>query len=124
MARLRLGRTRRRPRTRHNLQLDVRELPKLDIGVSELPKLDIGVSELPKLDIGVSELPKVRAQLDPVELRLTAFPSLRVHLPVNYRIGFCFLGREYGSIRLCGEAQLITEPYVPNPCECSEQERE
>jgi len=25
------------------------------------------------------------------------------------------------SVRLCGQAQVITEPYVPNPCECGYQ---
>jgi hypothetical protein len=29
---------------------------------------------------------------------------------------------ELMCVRLCGEAQMITEPYVPNPCErCGER---
>jgi hypothetical protein len=32
------------------------------------------------------------------------------------------MGMELLSIRLCGEAQIITEPYKPNPCErCGSQ---
>jgi hypothetical protein len=27
------------------------------------------------------------------------------------------MGLELMNVRLCGEAQIITEPYTPNPCE-------
>jgi hypothetical protein len=52
-----------------------------------------------------------------VEIRLTEIPSVRTHLPADFAVGFSFLGTEWGAIRLCGEAQIITEPYRPNPCE-------
>ena len=99
------------------LEIGITELPKLEVGVTELPELDIGITELPKLEVGITELPKINVALDPLEIKLTEFPSIRVHLPVNLRFGLCLLGREIAGLRVCGEAQVITEPYVPNPCE-------
>jgi hypothetical protein len=55
--------------------------------------------------------------VDPVELRLTEFPSIRGHLPADFSVGVSVMGMELAAIRLCGEAQIITEPYEPNPCE-------
>jgi len=82
----------------------------------------IGISELPKINIGIDP---IRLGIDPIEIRpmefsirLTEIPSVRVHLPVDYRVCVALFGYELASVRLCGEAQVITEPYVPNPCEC------
>ncbi|MEP7347783.1 MAG: hypothetical protein ABI877_21110, partial [Gemmatimonadaceae bacterium] len=38
-------------------------------------------------------------------------------IPANFRLGFSIFGVELAALHLCGEAQIITEPYVPNPCE-------
>jgi len=58
-------------------------------------------------------------ELAPVDLslRLKEIPSVRGHLPLNYKVGFNLLGREIACIHLCGEGMVITEPYVPYPCE-------
>jgi len=48
---------------------------------------------------------------------LKEIPSVRVHLPLDYRLGFSVLGAEILCLRLCGQGQVITEPYAPNPCE-------
>ncbi|MEA2876669.1 MAG: hypothetical protein QOF14_1865 [Hyphomicrobiales bacterium] len=51
-------------------------------------------------------------------LRIKEIPSVRVHFPVDYGVCVGVLGVELLNVRLCGQAQVITEPYVPNPCEC------
>ena len=38
--------------------------------------------------------------------------------PANFKVGFNLFGSEFFSVNLCGQGQVITEPYVPNPCEC------
>lgn len=76
--------------------------------------------------IFVEKLPKIQLGLDPVTLtlnpidvnmRLKEFPSIRAHLPADFTVGLSLLGIELLCVRLCGEAQVITEPYIPNPCE-------
>ena len=74
----------------------------------------INIDKLPKIQLGVDPL-----TLNPVTLNLaiTEIPSIRGHLPADFCVGLSVLGMELFSIRLCGEAQIITEPYKPNPCE-------
>jgi hypothetical protein len=78
-------------------------------------------------------LPKIRLGIDPVTLepveatitlkpvdvtmRIDRLPDVRVHLPADFTVGMSLLGFELMSIKLCGEAQMITEPYQPGPCE-------
>jgi hypothetical protein len=58
-------------------------------------------------------------EIKPVDLslRLKEIPSVRVHLPADFRVGLSLLGMELLTVRLCGQAMAITEPYTPNPCE-------
>jgi hypothetical protein len=86
-------------------------------GVTALPQINIAVEQLPVLRLSVDNLPPVRFTVDPIEIRLTEIPSVRTHLPADFAVNFSILGIDLGSIRLCGEAQIITEPYRPNPCE-------
>jgi hypothetical protein len=77
----------------------------------------------------VTHLPKIQIGLDPIELepitvnpldvsvRLKEIPSVRTHIPALFTLGLSVLGYELVCARLCGEAQVITEPYEPNPCE-------
>lgn len=89
-------------------------------GVTEFPTITFSVESLPTLALRVEELPQVRFEVAPVEIRLTEVPSVRTHLPADFALGFSLWGMEVGALRLCGEAQIITEPYHPNPCEsCS-----
>jgi hypothetical protein len=87
----------------------VKELPKITIGVDPL---HVSIDKLPKLQIGLDPL-----ELGPIELKLTELPSMRAHLPADFHVGLSLLGRELMGVRVCGEAQVITEPYKPNPCE-------
>ena len=85
----------------------------------------VGLSGLPdNYTISIDKLPKIELQIDPLELkpvdlslRIKEFPSLRVHLPADFRVGLNLLGIELLTVRLCGQAMAITEPYKPNPCE-------
>jgi hypothetical protein len=63
----------------------------------------INIEKLPKIQIGVDP---VTLHLDPVEfsLRIKELPSMRIHTPMNYKVGLSLMG-------------IINEPYVPNPCE-------
>jgi len=74
--------------------------------------------------IDVDTLPKIQLGIDPVtinpltlSLAITEIPQVRGHLPADFHVGLSMLGVELFCIRLCGEAQIITEPYRPNPCE-------
>jgi hypothetical protein len=82
--------------------------------------------------IDVQHLPKIQIGLDPVTLtvnpvdvgiRLEKIPDIRGHLPADFSVGLSLLGVELACVRLCGEAQVITEPYRPNPCEACGGER-
>ncbi len=87
----------------------------------------VSVDSLPTITLDVQPL---TVELKPIELRpvdlsvrLKEFPSIRAHLPADFHLALCLLGFELASINLCGEAQAITEPYRPNPCEeCGEEQ--
>jgi hypothetical protein len=75
--------------------------------------------------IHLEKLPKIQLGIDPVtinpltlNLAIKEIPNVRTHLPADFSIGFSLLGVELLCLRICGESQVITEPYHPNPCEC------
>jgi hypothetical protein len=114
----------------NTVHVDVDDLPTVDVSadVTGLPPVD--VNSLPDLKItsvgpvgpvtlagipssytvGISNLPDVN-------VRIREIPSIRAHIPANFRLGFSVFGVELAALHLCGEAQIITEPFVPNPCE-------
>jgi hypothetical protein len=92
--------------------------------------LGVDLSGIPSsYSLDVTHLPKIEIALDPIELepitvnpldvsvRLKEIPSIRTHVPALFTLGLSVLGFELVCARLCGEAQVITEPYEPNPCE-------
>ncbi len=108
--------------------VDVADLPTVDVDVLDMPAVD--VSSLPDLTIteigavgpvtlaGIPDSYTVAiSRLPDLNLRLKEIPSLRAHVPADFRLGFSVLGVELAALHLCGEAQVITEPYEPNPCE-------
>jgi hypothetical protein len=81
-----------------------------------------GIPSSYQLDI--TGLPKIQIGLDPITInpldlsvQITQIPSIRAHVPANFAIGFSVFGFQLAAVHLCGEAQVITEPYVPNVCE-------
>lgn len=84
------------------------------IDITNLPKIQIGLDPITVNPLTVRPL-----TINPLTLNIAVsqLPSIRAHLPANFRFGFAILGFELFSVRVCGEAQVITEPYVPNPCE-------
>ncbi|HEY5724157.1 MAG TPA: hypothetical protein VIT45_17745 [Allosphingosinicella sp.] len=88
--------------------------------------LGLDISGIPtNYGIGITTLPKINMGFDPIEIkpidlsfRIKEIPSVRVHLPMDYKVCLALFGAELASIRLCGQGQVITEPYVANPCEC------
>jgi len=96
--------------------------------VSGIPDtFHINIEKLPKIQLGVDPLTinPVTLHLDPINLNMAIkeLPNIRAHLPADFTVGLSLLGIELLAVRLCGEAQLITEPYVPNPCEDCGPER-
>jgi hypothetical protein len=79
----------------------------------------INIDTLPKIQLGLDPVTLNPVTLNPVTLNLaiTEIPNIRGHLPADFHVGLSILGLELFRIRLCGEAQIITEPYRPNPCE-------
>lgn len=87
-------------------------------GIPDTFHLD--VTNLPKIRLGVDPI-AMQATIDPVEvatrISIERIPDIRAHLPANFSVGLSLLGLELLCLRLCGEGQVITEPYRPNPCE-------
>ena len=90
----------------------------------------IGIDSLPQIDIKYEPI-VLELKVDPVTLELKPIdfnvsikeiPSIRAHLPADFSVGLSLFGMDVLCVRLCGEAQVITEPYVRNPCEhCGDQ---
>ena len=104
--------------------LDLGGKIELDTDLGGKLELDAAITIPTKYVIGIDQLPKIQLGLDPVELRpvdlslrLKEIPSVRLHLPADFKVGLSLLGTELLTLRLCGKAQAITEDYIPNPCE-------
>lgn len=110
--------------------VDIDDMPVVDVDVLDLPTVDVDVNSLPDLTIteigavgpvtldGIPDSYTVAiSQLPDLNLRIREIPQIRAHIPAHFRLGLSVLGVELAALDLCGEAQVITEPYVPNPCE-------
>jgi hypothetical protein len=91
------------------------------VSLSGIPDtFHIDIDALPKIQIGIDEI-RMHSTIDPVDVRaavsIERIPDIRAHLPADFSVGMSILGVDLFKIRLCGEAQVITEPYRPNPCE-------
>ncbi|MHC4953479.1 MAG: hypothetical protein ACYTGZ_06285 [Planctomycetota bacterium] len=84
-----------------------------EIDITNIPKIDLHIDPL---EVDVTLQPIQVNPLD-VSVRLKEIPSIRAHVPSHHCVGFSLLGVELAKIQICGEAQVITEPYRPNPCE-------
>lgn len=92
----------------------------LGVDVSGIPSTyHIDIDNVPKIQIGFDPITIDPITVEPldVSVRIKEFPSIRAHIPALFTLGVSVLGYELFCARLCGEAQLITEPYHPNPCE-------
>lgn len=99
----------------------------LDVDLSGIPTdFDLDLSGIPSdFSLDVTNLPRIEIAPLEVSLAITRIPSIRTHVPSTYTIGLSILGYELVALRLCGETQLITEPFRPNPCEiCGRVHRE
>jgi hypothetical protein len=111
-------------------EVEVTYLPPVSVNVLGLPPVDVDVSSLPDMKItqigavgpvtlaGIPDHYNVAiSALPDLNLRIKEIPSIRAHVPASFRLGLSVFGVELAALHLCGEAQIITEPYVPNPCE-------
>jgi hypothetical protein len=91
----------------------------LDVDLTGIPTdFDVGLSGIPKdFTLDVTNLPRIEIAPLQVSLAITQIPSIRTHIPSTYTVGLSILGYELVALRLCGETQVITEPFRPNPCE-------
>ena len=92
----------------------------LDLDISGIPTSYTLSAKLDPLSMSLGLAP---VEIKPIDfsLRVKEIPSVRVHLPLDYRLGLSVLGLDLLCLRLCGQGQVITEPYVPNPCEALPQ---
>jgi hypothetical protein len=95
-----------------------------DVGVGLTFDNRLGVDIPTSYSFDITHIPKISIGLDPitvnpldVSVRIKEVPSLRTHVPANFTLGLSLLGYDIACLRLCGEAQVINEPYVSNPCE-------
>lgn len=85
----------------------------LDIKIPTSYQIDIPTD----FSVAIKEIAPIEIKPIDFSLRIKEIPAIRGHLPLNYKVGFTFLGREVACINLCGQGQFITEPYAPYPCE-------
>lgn len=95
--------------TTYHIDFDPQGTHLIDAGLDQMR-----IKELPTLTLGAWPDNQLQTSID---LRLKEIPDTRAHLPAHFEVGFCILGFKLFSISLCGEAQLITEPYVPHRME-------
>lgn len=95
-----------------------------DLGVDLTFDNHLGVDIPTSYSIDIKHIPKISVGLDPItiepldlSIRIKEIPSIRTHIPANFALGLSVLGYDIACLRLCGEAQVINEPYRPNPCE-------
>src|SRR5262245_51825789 len=96
----------------NDLGVDLSGIPSsYSLDVTHIPKIQVGVD---KLTVGLDPI-----TVDPldVSVRIKEIPNIRTHIPALFTLGLSVLGYELLCAKLCGEAQVITEPYHPNPCE-------
>ena len=83
-----------------------------------IPKIQMGIDPvtLNPLNATITLNP---VTLNPVNLNLavTELPETRAHLPADFTVGLSLLGMDLLTVRLCGEAQMISEAYKAGPCE-------
>jgi hypothetical protein len=98
----------------------------VSVGIPDSFDVDVDLAGALALSgtLDVTRLPKIQVTADPitinpldVSVRLKELPSIRGHIPANFTVALSLLGVPLVRVQLCGEAQVITEPYVPNPCE-------
>ena len=95
------------------IDLDVNLDGDLNVAIPTSYRIDIPTD----FSVAVKELAPIEIKPIDLSLRLKEIPAIRGHLPLNYKLGFNLLGREIACIHLCGQGMVITEPYVPYPCE-------
>ena len=85
---------------------------------SPIPKIQLGIDPVTLNPVNAT-LTLNPVTLNPVNLNLavTELPETRAHIPADFTVGLSLLGMDLMSIRLCGEAQMISEAYKPGPCE-------
>lgn len=90
-----------------------------NLGVDIPTSYDFDLTNIAKITIGLDPITIKPLTIEPldVSVRLKEIPSIRTHIPANFTVGLSVLGYDVACVRLCGEAQVITEPYEPNPCE-------
>jgi hypothetical protein len=108
-----------------SFDIDVTDLPSITVS-SVGPIGPVTIAGIPNpMHIAIDgPLPKIQLGIDPLEVKplsialaVKEMPNIRGHLPADFSVGLSVMGLELLCVRLCGEAQIITEPYQPNPCE-------
>src|SRR5262249_37235484 len=104
-----------------NIHVKEVDLPTVHTQIDGLPTihtaidgpLDINATivSLPAIHFSIDSIPKIVIDDVNLNMRIKEFPSIRGHLPADFCVGLSVLGVELMSVRLCGEAQIITEPY-------------
>jgi hypothetical protein len=79
--------------------------------------VNLDVTHLPRITIDPITINPLTINPLDLSLRIKEVPSLRTHIPADFSLGLSVLGYDIACLRLCGEAQVINEPYRPNPCE-------
>jgi hypothetical protein len=79
--------------------------------------VNLDITHLPRITIDPITINPLTINPLDLSLRIKEIPSIRTHIPANFSLGFSLLGYNIACVRLCGEAQVINEPYRPNPCE-------
>ena len=95
------------------------------VELSGIPtSLSLDLTHIAKIQLGFDPVTINPVTINPVTInpldlsvRIKEIPSVRGHIPADFTVGLSVLGFQLLCVRVCGEAQVITEPYQPNPCE-------
>lgn|GEM_PF-4510278 len=102
----------------YTFEIDVRQLPPINVGVTQIPKINIGLDQIDlklepititpfelKIDPLDIKLEPLDIKVEPLDMsfRIKELPSMRVHFPVDYRFCVALLGTELMSLSICGQ---------------------
>ncbi len=100
-----------------DVDLEFEDTLEVDLMFENALGVNLAVTDLPRITIDPITINPLTINPLDLSLRIKEIPSIRTHIPANFALGFSVLGYEIACVRLCGEAQVINEPYDPNPCE-------
>lgn len=91
---------------------EVSNIAPVTVKTPDVADMGLRITHLPDIRLAITE-PVVIDSTSTINLHIKEIPEVRMHIPANFSVGLAILGMELLTLSLCGEAQVITEKYVP-----------